>query len=55
VDAVGIYPQYWSEVFLYNVWLFDADINAAKNIAARGARVTGLEDAPQGSVKAAAL
>jgi transposase len=26
--------------------VFDADINSAKNIAARGARVTGLEDAP---------
>jgi len=35
--------------------LMDADWNAATNIAAAGAAVTRLEDAPQGSVKAAAL
>ena len=35
--------------------VFDADVNGAKNIAARGARVTEPEDAPSGSVKAAAL
>jgi putative transposase len=35
--------------------VFDADFNGAKNVAARGARVTEPEDAPSGSVKAAAL
>jgi len=35
--------------------VFDADLNAAQNIAARGARVTEPEGAPSGSVKAAAL
>jgi putative transposase len=34
--------------------VFDADFNGAKNIAARGARVTEPEGAPSGSVKAAA-
>jgi len=33
----------------------DADWNAAMNIAAAGARVTGLEDASPERVKAAAL
>jgi IS605 OrfB family transposase len=35
--------------------VIDADWNAAMNIAAAGAAVTRLEDAPYGSVKAAAL
>jgi putative transposase len=35
--------------------VMDADWNAAMNIAAAGAAVTRLEDAPQGSVKAAVL
>jgi len=35
--------------------VMDADWNAAMNIAAAGAKVTWLEDAPHGSVKAAAL
>jgi putative transposase len=35
--------------------IMDADWNAARNIAAAGARVTEPEDAPPGSVKAAAL
>ena len=35
--------------------VMDADWNAAMNIAAAGASVTWLEDAPHGSVKAAAL
>jgi putative transposase len=35
--------------------VMDADWNAAMNIAAAGAAVTRLEDAPYGSVKAAAL
>jgi len=35
--------------------VMDADWNAAMNIAAAGARVTALEDAPSGSVKAAGL
>jgi transposase len=35
--------------------VMDADWNAAMNIAAAGAAVTRLEDAPSGSVKAAAL
>jgi putative transposase len=35
--------------------VFDADLNGAKNIAARGAQVTEPEDASHESVKAAAL
>jgi hypothetical protein len=46
----------WSQIFLYTLHMVvDAAWNAAMNIAAAGAAVPRLEDAPHGSVKAAAL